>query len=167
MAMAANAAKLETPLKADYASEADAVEGWASALIAYFKTMDRLPGTDAIIDGFKSSIKTAMAGMSNPGPPPPAPPAPQGPLKLQAGFVAAWLGIASQAAALYSGATTATPPPAVATIAAVILPGVFPLNQVPGVTKAQAATTTANALSPANATGGFWVLPGPVTVAIT
>ena len=158
MAMADNAAKLETPLLADYALEADAVEGWATAMVAYFKTMDRLPGTDALIDALKSPIQVAMGGMSVPG---------AGAAKLQAGFLAAWVGISGSAASLYTGATSATPPTAVATLAAIVLPPVFALNQVPAITKPQAATATAGALSGANATGGFWVLPGPVTVAIT
>lgn len=158
MAMAANAAKLETPLLADYALEADAVEGWATAMVAYFKTLDRLPGTDAVIDALKAPIKTAMGGMSVPG---------AGAVKLQAGFLAAWTGISASAASLYTGAGSATPPPAVATLAATLLPPVFVLNQVPAITKPQAASATANVFSTANATGGFWVLPGPVTVAIT
>ena len=158
MAMAANAAKLETPLLSDYMAEADATEGWATALVEYFKTMDRLPGTDAIITGLKPAIKGALAGMSTPA---------VGAVKIQAAFVAAWAGIASSAASLYATATSATPPPAVATIAPVVLPGVFPINMMPGVTKAQAATTTATALSGANATGGLWVLPAGATAPIT
>lgn len=161
MAMAANAAKLETPLLSDYAVEADATEGWATAMVEYFKTMDRLPGTDAIITGLKGAIKGALAGMSV------HTPVPQGALKIQAGFVAAWAGISASAASLYAGAISATPPPAVATIASVVLPAVFPLNMLPTVTKAQAATTTATALSTANATGGLWVLAAGGTAPIT
>lgn len=149
MAMAANASKLETPLLSGYAVESDAVESWANALVAYFKTMDRMPGTDAIFDGLKPSIKSAMTGMSVPN---------AGAAKLQAGFAAAWVGISASAASLYATAVSATPPPAVATIATVILPLLFPLNQVTGITKAQAATATANALSGVNAVGGLWVL---------
>lgn len=160
MTMAGNAAKLEPPLLSDYAGEAAATEGWATEMVEYFKTMDRLPGTDAIIEGFKAAIKSALAGMSGTTPP-------QGALKLQAGFVAAWAGISTNAASLYAGAVSATPPPAVATIAAVILPVVFPINNLPTVTKAQAATTTATALSSANATGGLWALAVGGTAPIT
>ena len=158
MAMADNAAKLETPLLADYALEADAVEGWATAMVAYFKTMDRLPGTDALIDALKDPIKTAMGGMSVPG---------AGAVKLQEGFLAAWIGISASAAALYATALSATPPPAVATLAATLLPPVFVLNQVPAITKPQAATVTAAVLSTANATLGLWVLPAGATAPIT
>lgn len=158
MAMAANAAKLKTPLLSDYMDEADATEGWATALVAYFKTMDRLPGTDAIITGLKPAIKGALAGMSTPS---------VGAVKIQAAFAVAWAGIAASAASLYATATSATPPPTVATIATVALPVAFLANMAPSVTKAQAATTTANALSGANATGGFWVLPLGATAPIT
>lgn len=157
MPMAANADKLEPPLLVDYALEADAVEGWATAMVAYFKTMDRLPGTDTIIDGFKDPIKTALAGLSEPL---------AGAVKIQAGFLAAWAGIASSAASLYTTATTATPPLAVSTLAVTILPPVFAANQVPTITKAQAATAMAAALSTANATLGLWTIPGgtaPIT----
>jgi hypothetical protein len=156
MAMAANAAKLETPLLADYALEPDAVEGWATAIVEYLKTMGRLPGTDAIFDGLKVPIMGAMTGMSAPG---------AGALAIQAGFLAAWAGIAAQAAALYATATTATPPPLTATIAALLV-AMFPVNLPPTVTKSQAATAIATVLSTANATGGLWVLPLGVTAPI-
>lgn len=166
MAMAANFSKLETPLKADFATEQEAIDEWAAAMIEFFLTMDRLPGTDSIIQGFESAIKGQMVGLSDSGGDPPPPP-PQGPLKLQAGFVQAWLGISAAAASLYAGALSATPPPAVATIAAVVLPAVFPLNILPTTTKEQAAITTAAALGGANAVGGLWVLPAGATAPIT
>lgn len=166
MSMAASISELEDPLLGEYGTEQEAIDAWAAAMINFFLGMDRLPGTDSIIQGFESAIKGQMVGLSNPGGDPPPPP-PQGPLKLQAGFAQAWVGISASAASLYAGAASATPPPAVATIATVVLPAVFPLNSVPGVTKQQAATTTAAALGGANATGGLWVLSVGGTVPIT
>ena len=92
---------------------------------------------------------------------------PQSAVKIQVGFAAAWSGISVNAAALYAGAASAVPPPTVATIAATVLPVVFAANMIPGVTREQAATTLANALSAANATGGLWVLSAGGTAPIT
>lgn len=166
MSMAASISELEDPLLGEYGTEQEAIDAWAAAMINFFLGMDRLPGTDSIIQGLEGAIKTAMVGLSDTGGDPPPPP-PQGPLKLQAGFVQAWVGISAAAASLFTGAASATPPPAVATIAAVVLPAVFPVNILPTTTKQQAATATAAALGGANATGGLWVLSAGGTAPIT
>ena len=160
MALAANAVQLEAAVLSIYTSDAEAALGWADALVAYFKTMDRLPGTDAVLDSLQPSIMSALTGISVFSPQ-------QSAVKIQAGFAAAWSGISVNAATLYAGAASATPPPTVATIAATVLPVVFAANMIPGVTREQAATTLANALSAANATGGFWVLSAGGTAPIT
>lgn len=160
MTLAANASQLQTPLLGDFPAEADAVESWATAMVAYFKGMTRLPGTDPILDALKPSIKAALTGMATHTPP-------LGASKFQGGFAAAWAGISVNAASLFAGAASATPPPTVATIASAILPGVFAANNVVGVTRPVAASVTATALSGANATGGLWVLAAGGTAPIT
>jgi len=147
---------------ANYAKEDDARAGWASAIVAFLKTMSRLPGTDAILDGLEPAINAALVGFSETA----TPPGPQGALKLQTAFAQAWLGISANAASLYTGAASATPPPTVATIAGTLLPPVFSANNVPGLEAETAAGALASALGGASATGGLWVLSAGGTAPI-
>lgn len=143
-------------------SEADARDGWASALVEYFKgaKAGAIAINPASVDGAKGAISAAMLGMSEEN---------QGALSIQAGFVAFWALATNPltTSGFFPGVLPLSVPPVLtAGIAAKILAKVA-VNAQAGVTKKQALLSIATEIHPQNL-GGTVTIPGvpPLVVAI-
>lgn len=135
-------------------SEQSAIDALAAAWENYFyqAMAGPIPATPGSLAGATSAMKSSLIGMSQTG---------QGAAKITAGIVSFWGQVAAMATSIFPGATSATPPPSLAAIAASVS-AAFAANVAAKANLDASAIAVAGAVHPNNL-GGIAIFPPPPT----